>query len=46
LEYPTWIQPTNEKDLKALPRQLVWEGETIDPFENYYHENDVVSGKE
>jgi hypothetical protein len=29
-----------------LPRILEWEGEKVDPFENYYHENDVVSGKE
>ena len=46
LEYPTWIPPVSEQEYKALPRQLVWEGPSIDPFEDYYHENDVVSGKD
>jgi len=46
LDYPTWLPPTNEAEYKALPRQLVWDGTTIDPNENYIHENDVVSGKD
>lgn len=46
LQYPTFIQPKDESKLKALPRVMVWEGEVSDPFEDYYHENDVVSGKE
>ncbi|CDW71541.1 ribosomal protein l3 containing protein [Stylonychia lemnae] len=46
LEYPTWLPPTNEAEYKALPRQLVWDGTVIDPYEDYIHENDVVSGKD
>jgi hypothetical protein len=46
LEYPTWIPPLNEAEYKALPRQLLWEGPINDPHEDYYHENDVVSGKD
>jgi len=46
LDYPTWLPPTNEAEYKALPRQLVWDGTTLDPYEDYIHENDVVSGKD
>jgi large subunit ribosomal protein L3 len=46
LQYPTWIPPQSEEELRKLPKELVWEGTTIDPFEDYYHENDVVSGKD
>jgi hypothetical protein len=46
LQYPTWIPPQSLEELAKLPKELVWEGTTIDPFENYYHENDVVSGKD
>ena len=46
LQYPTWIPPTSEEELRKLPRELTWDGPTIDPWENYYHENDVVSGKD
>lgn len=46
LEYPTWIPPTDEKLAKILPKTLVWQGEKLDPYETYMHENDVVSGKE
>lgn len=45
LEYPTWIPPTNDEELRKLPRELSWEGPAIDPWEDFYHENDVVSGK-
>jgi hypothetical protein len=46
LDYPTWIPPSSEAEYKSLPRELVWDGPAIDPWENYYHENDVVSGKD
>lgn len=46
LDYPTWLPPTDEEELVSLPRELVWEGTIIDPNENYYHENDVVTGKD
>lgn len=46
LDYPTWIPPTSEEELRKLPRELSWEGPTQDPFEDFYHENDVVSGKD
>ena len=39
LHYPTYI-PTDE----LAERVLTWEGAPSDPFEDYYHENDVVSG--
>jgi hypothetical protein len=25
---------------------LTWDGPVIDPWEDYYHENDVISGKD
>jgi large subunit ribosomal protein L3 len=28
LDYPTWIPPTSEEELKKLPRELSWEGPT------------------
>jgi hypothetical protein len=46
LEYPTWVPPTSEEELRKLPSEMVWDGGAIDPWENYYHENDVVSGKD
>ena len=46
LEYPTWIPPKSEEELRKLPRILEWEGEAVDPLETYHHENDVVSGKD
>ena len=45
LEYPTWIPPTNDEELRKLQRELSLEGPAIDPWEDFYHENDVVSGK-
>lgn len=46
LEYPTWLPPKDEQELRNLPRIIEWEGEPQDPFETYHHENDVVSGKD
>lgn len=46
LEYPTWLPPTDEAEYNALPRQLIWDGPALDPWEDYIHENDVVSGKD
>lgn len=46
LQYPTWIPPTSEEELRNLPRELSWEGPALDPSEDFYHENDVVSGKD
>ena len=46
LDYPTWVPPTSEAELRKLPREMVWEGPVQDPFEDYFHENDVVSGKD
>ena len=46
LNYPTWVPPTSEEELNRLPKVLTWEGTAIDPWEDYYHENDVVSGKD
>jgi len=46
LEYPTWIPPMSKEELRKLPRELVWEGPATDPNEDFYHENDVVSGKD
>jgi len=39
LQYPTYI-PTDE----LSERVLTWDGAPSDPFEDFYHENDVVSG--
>jgi hypothetical protein len=46
LQYPTFIPPKSLEELKKLPRELAWDGPATDPWENYYHENDVVSGKD
>jgi len=46
LEYPTWVPPTSEEELRKLPNEMIWDGGAIDPWENFYHENDVVSGKD
>jgi len=45
LHYPTFIASAC-KDPKETQKLQVYEGDTIDPFENDFHENDVVSGKD
>jgi len=40
LQYPTYIPSEGEVEQPVL----TWEGGNVDPFEVYYHENDVVSG--
>ena len=40
LQYPSYIA-----DPESIQEQkLVWDGGDADPYENFYHENDVVSG--
>lgn len=39
LQYPTCLSPDDE-------RLLTWDGGDIDPYEVFYHENDVVSGND
>jgi hypothetical protein len=46
LQYPTWIQPQSNEELRKLQHVLTWDGPVIDPWEDYYHENDVISGKD
>jgi hypothetical protein len=36
----------SEEELRKLPRELIWDGPATDPNEDFYHENDVVSGKD
>ena len=45
LNYPTFIESAC-KDPKDAVKVQVYEGDLIDPFENDFHENDVVSGKD
>jgi len=40
LQYPTYLPGTNAHD----DHVLTWDGGEIDPFEVFFHENDVVSG--
>jgi hypothetical protein len=40
LQYPTYIPGTNPHDDSVL----TWDGGDVDPFEVFFHENDVVSG--
>ena len=44
LHYPTFV--AGHSDLKFAEKLQVYEGDEIDPFENDFHENDVVSGKD
>jgi hypothetical protein len=45
LHYPTFIESA-VSDPKLAAKVQVYEGDVIDPFENDFHENDVVSGKD
>jgi len=45
LFYPTFIASA-VTDPKLAAKIQVYEGDAIDPFENDFHENDVVSGKD
>ena len=45
LRYPTFIASACE-DPKEAEKLQVYEGDALDPFENDFHENDVVSGKD
>ena len=45
LLYPTFIA-SECKDPKDAAKVQIYEGDAIDPFENDFHENDVVSGKD
>lgn len=45
LLYPTFIEGA-VSDPKLAAKVQVYEGDAIDPFENDFHENDVVSGKD
>lgn len=40
IQCPTYIAQEGEPDDNVL----TWDGGSVDPFEIYYHENDVVSG--
>jgi len=42
LPYPTWIKGRD----REIESQWVWEGPKNDPFEEFIHENDAVSGKD
>ncbi len=45
MHYPTFIESA-VSDPKLAAKVQVYEGDVIDPFENDFHENDVVSGKD
>ena len=40
LQYPTYVPKAGSTD----PNVLTWDGGDLDPFENFFHDNDVVSG--
>lgn len=40
LQYPTYVA-----DAESIKEdKLIWDGGDVDPYENFFHENDVVSG--
>lgn len=40
LQYPTYLGDLNNYEENVI----TWDGGELDPFENFWHDNDVVSG--
>ena len=40
LQFPTYLMGQNKTDESVID----WDGGKVDPFEDFFHENDVVSG--